>query len=261
MAKFHGTYAWKKARRIARIEASHCCSRCGKHMPIGLHVHHQIPVSKTLAVAFEPLNLSTACPECHNRIEPRVSNATQRANRTRPILPKPGCRVMLVCGPPGAGKSSYVQAHKGPGDSVIEFDAIAAELGFTRQRGSLSHAHVGMVLDERNERLRALARAPADHTAWVVLNAPSSSLRAWWCQQLHVAPDDMVLLKPARDELERRIRADPNRASKIDLHTRLLDQWFERERANDVGVIAKGCDEFGNPVDPLHPWARLAKAT
>jgi 5-methylcytosine-specific restriction endonuclease McrA len=71
MARFHGSYAWKKLRKTVRIAAEHCCSRCGKFMPSGLHVHHQIPIAKTLAVALEPLNCSTACPECHNRIEPR----------------------------------------------------------------------------------------------------------------------------------------------------------------------------------------------
>ena len=69
---FHSSSCWQKARRIARITAEHRCSRCGKFMPSGLHVHHQIPVSKSMAVSLEPLNLSTACPQYHNSLEPRT---------------------------------------------------------------------------------------------------------------------------------------------------------------------------------------------
>jgi 5-methylcytosine-specific restriction endonuclease McrA len=73
MASFHSTYAWQKARRIARIEAKHICAECGKFAPEpnGLHTHHRKPLRKSMALAFEPLNLQVVCPQCHNRIEPR----------------------------------------------------------------------------------------------------------------------------------------------------------------------------------------------
>ena len=111
-----------------------------------------------------------------------------------------------------------------------------------------------MLLDERNERLAALAEAPADHVAWVIVTAPSEKLRTWWCSQLGVAAGDVVLLAPSRSCLVDRIRRDPDRKDVMELHIGLVDQWLARERGNDPGYIVSGCDADGRPADPLHPW-------
>ena len=73
MPAFHSTRAWKKARRIAKIEAKHTCQRCGRFAPEpnGLHVHHRKAYRLAPALAFEPANLATVCPQCHNQLEPR----------------------------------------------------------------------------------------------------------------------------------------------------------------------------------------------
>ena len=73
MASFHGTLKWKRARRVARIEANHTCARCHAYLPGKgeLHVHHRKPVAKSMALALEPLNFMVVCPQCHNAIEPR----------------------------------------------------------------------------------------------------------------------------------------------------------------------------------------------
>ncbi len=70
---FHGTSEWKKARRVARIEANHTCARCHAYLPAKgqLHVHHRKPVEVAPALALEPLNFAVVCPGCHNAIEPR----------------------------------------------------------------------------------------------------------------------------------------------------------------------------------------------
>ena len=73
MSAFHGTYAWKKARHIAKLKAGFACERCGKVLPNKgeLHVHHKKAVANHPAVALEPLNFAVMCPACHNIIEPR----------------------------------------------------------------------------------------------------------------------------------------------------------------------------------------------
>src|SRR5262245_57291967 len=109
----------------------------------------------------------------------------------RPDLPSPGCRVRLVCGPPAAGKTTYVKTHAQPDDIVIDLDEIAREQGVGRDRSGLA---VELLLEERNARLEALALEPAERTAWVVLTAPSRTLRRWWCQVLGVKPGDLVVL-------------------------------------------------------------------
>lgn len=172
---------------------------------------------------------------------------------SRPELPRPNCRVIMVCGPVGAGKSTYVREHARECDIVIDFDEIAAEWGYGRDRPSYV---IGELLEERNNRLAALAGEPIDRVAYVVLTAPSQRLRAWWCQQLGVRPSDLIVLVPERAEIYRRIMADEDRKSVRALHLQLAAQWFKREDANDPGTVRRGVDAHGNPTDPLHAWNR-----
>jgi hypothetical protein len=176
---------------------------------------------------------------------------TYGGDLARPDLPRPNCRVKLVCGPPAAGKSTYVKQHARPGDIVIDLDSIAREYGFTRYRPP---GVAGILLQDRNDRLVALAYEPAERMAWVIITAPSRSLRTWWCQMLGIQHEDLIVLVPPRDELHRRIMADPDRAQVRKHQLELVAKWFIRERDNDPGAIKSGYDVNGYPLDPLHSW-------
>jgi 5-methylcytosine-specific restriction protein A len=169
----------------------------------------------------------------------------------------PKCRVLLVCGPPASGKSTLVRARAGPDDVVVDLDAIAREFGFGRDRPAEITAEL---LQERNRRLAALAAEPPSRTAWVILGAPSPSLRQWWCDALGVEPADLILLTPPRDELRRRIWADPDRVAVRLHHLALVDKWLDRERVDNPGIVKSGCDASGYPLDPLHPANRRERA-
>jgi 5-methylcytosine-specific restriction protein A len=144
---------------------------------------------------------------------------------SHPHLPKPTCRVMLICGPPAAGKSTYVRDHAVPGDIVVDLDTIAGQLGMGRHRPDAART----LLLERNQRLAALANEPSNRTAWVIVTAPTKRTRQWWCSALGVMASDMVLLIPTRSELYRRIQKDPDRADVIGEQMMLVDRWLARE--------------------------------
>ena len=100
----------------------------------------------------------------------RIEN-TIYGDLVRPeLLPKPTCKVWLICGPPASGKSTYVRANASKGDIVIDLDGIAREYGMGRER--LSEATAMLLLD-RNERLAALATEPPTSTAWVIMGGAS----------------------------------------------------------------------------------------
>jgi hypothetical protein len=176
----------------------------------------------------------------------------QYGDAARPdLLPLPCCIVKMVCGPPCAGKSTYVREHARPGDTVIDIDSIAKEHGYGRDRPA---DVTGLLLLDRNQRLAALAHKPPEHVAWVILTAPSQKLRGWWQDRLNVPDENLVLLVPTREELHARLAADPERKSVASLHRKLIGQWFERERTNTASRIVRGCDATGWPSDPLHSW-------
>jgi len=156
----------------------------------------------------------------------RIEN-TIYGDLVRPaLLPKPACKVWLICGPPASGKSTYVRANAGKGDIVIDVDAIAREYGMGRER--LSEATAMLLLD-RNERLAALASEPVDRVAWVIMGGASHELRQWWCNALGVEPDHLIVLVPSREELYFRIMNDPDRRSVHHLHKSLVDKWFMQD--------------------------------
>ena len=70
---FHGSAEWKRARRIAKIEAKYTCARCHAFLPGKgqLHTHHRKPLSKSMALALHPANFQVLCGACHNFLEPR----------------------------------------------------------------------------------------------------------------------------------------------------------------------------------------------
>lgn len=171
----------------------------------------------------------------------------------RPDLPKPTCRVILVCGAPASGKSTYVRDRARKSDIVIDLDMIAREHGLTRDRPASA---TPMLLQERNARLVSLSREPNTRIAWVILTAASMRLRQWWKTTLNVKQRDLILLAPPRVELRRRIMHDPDRSGVRQEHLALVDQWLARERANDPGITKRGVDDDGIPTDPLHAWNR-----
>jgi len=146
-----------------------------------------------------------------------------------------------------------VRLNAKPDDIVIDFDGIAREMGYGRDRPASS---LEPVLEVRNDRLAALSREPRDRVAWVILTAPSKALRAWWRGQLNVAAEDLTVIVPPRGVLRSRIFQDPDRPGlKLKLHQmEIVDRWFRREAANDPGVFRSGCGVSGDPSDPLHPW-------
>jgi predicted kinase/DNA-directed RNA polymerase subunit RPC12/RpoP len=244
---FYLTERWRNLSIATALNADHKCQNCGKQVEgKSGQVHHLFPVKDHPAVRFEPGNLLYLCVSCHRHIE-----QNQQGSRARPIFRKPNCKVVLVCGPPAAGKSTYVREHARTSDKVIDFDMIAREFGFVR---NIPRDKVGLILDERNRRLRSLARMSVHSTAWVILTAPSRKLRQWWINALGVESNDLIVLTPPRQELEARIKADPDRKRVVPLHLKLIREWQRKEDADDPGYIRSGCDNDGWPLDPLHPW-------
>lgn len=222
------------ARAGNRCEAIEDGERCRKaHPAYRMYADHIIE----LRDGGHPFDLRNGQCLCAVHHEKKTFKARQLRTRswsgsyTRPCLPRPGCRVMLVCGPPAAGKSTYVRDNAKPDDIIIDLDMIARGYGFGRNR---PESVTNTLLQQRNDRLADLAREPAERTAWVIVGAPTAKLRGWWCNALGVQQGDMVLLVPPMAELQRRVMADPERRRICDLQLQWVDQWMTQEHGRMV---------------------------
>ena len=97
--------------------------------------------------------------------------------------------VTVVCGPPAAGKSTWVAERAVRGDLVLDLDGIVAELrnapvvehGWDRARW------LQPALRLRNQRLGALSARPVWPRAWLIVAEPKAEWRQWWWERLRPA--------------------------------------------------------------------------
>lgn len=217
------------AKAGGRCEALDNGHRCDKYWPEHKMYADHIVELKDGGSAFDLSNGQCLCASHHNSktiTAKKFRSELWSGNLIYPDLPTPTCQVMLICGPPASGKSTYVKDNAKPDDIVIDLDTIAREYGFDRDRSSNI---VPFLLRERNNRLARLAREPAERVAWVILGAPGLKQRRWWRDKLGVQPHNLVLLVPSRAELHRRVVADPDRRAVIDRHMMVIDKWFKSE--------------------------------
>jgi hypothetical protein len=159
---WHGTYARTRTRATLTLRGR-TCWLCGE--PGATTADHRVPRSR--GGDDELTNLMPAHRACNGR----------RGN-TNP--PGEGATLIIVTGPPAAGKTHHVHTHAAIGDVLVDLDALTAALG--HPEAGDPHAapdHVRQVAQRaRSAAIQAAYRLPAGVTAWVIHTAPSAHQRA-----------------------------------------------------------------------------------
>jgi hypothetical protein len=131
--------------------------------------------------------------------------------------------LTIVCGPPAAGKTTYVEDHANPEDLVIDLDVIGSRLA-----GDVGHdwsrSYLIDALGERNRYLREISKPCSWPAAWLIVGAPGEKEREWWKDKLQ--PKEIVLLVPPADLCHERIKGRGG-VRELQQH-RAVDDWFFR---------------------------------
>jgi 5-methylcytosine-specific restriction protein A len=147
--------------------------------------------------------------------------------------------LVIVCGPPASGKSTFVAAQASAADLVIDLDIIAARLSGAGLHG-WSRRWLTPAVAERNALLHRLGRAPACGGAWLILTQPRAAHREWWSARLR--PTRVVVLETPAAVCEARIMADPERTATARFTVRAVRTWWRQyeQRAGEhrIGAVA-----------------------
>lgn len=125
-------------------------------------------------------------------------------------------RVTLVCGPPGGGKSTYVQDNAGPSDVIVDYDRLVAAVHVgPSHRPHISEA-AAAVRSVLLNRVRA-GRFAAPQV-WVVSANPNA--------ELLFPHHHRVLCDPGRDVAVERCRAAGRPAAWLVA----VDDWYRNRK-------------------------------
>lgn len=237
---FYKTAAWQH-RRKAQLSVQPLCERCkAQGRIVAASVVHHVTPHKGDWQLFIAGPVASSCKPCHDSIEQSIEvrgfdtsigvdgwpvDNNHPANVGK-IIPMQRNRMshpfwfrqvyvplVIVTGPPGGGKSTYVNTHRGPNDLVICFDMIATMMfgrhGPSRTQASLTPRMVADVLRQRNEMLGDLMRAAARTKwprAWLIVSEPRADRRQWWQDKLK--PESIVVMLTPAAVCKQRIAKD-----------------------------------------------------
>lgn len=201
-------YGWTKIRSVAMRRDGGLCQMCLKadRVTMASEVDHITPVEHGGTDDLE--NLQSLCRDCH-KMKTAYESAEGRAQAMPEWLPKPRIPVIVVCGPPGSGKTTYVQKHASPRDLVLDVDVIASQLS-NKPLYEAPIEDVIKALRVRNKLIASLA-GPTDYERlWLIVAANRESKREWWKQKLGA---ELVVLDVDKRTCLSRIEADPCRSA------------------------------------------------
>ncbi|MFJ8818197.1 AAA family ATPase [Amycolatopsis thermoflava] len=127
-------------------------------------------------------------------------------------------KVVLIAGPPCAGKTTLAKALAAPGELVLDRDLIAQELGSPTRWGHAEHLAQQAEAVMR-ARIAAVARAE-DVTAYVVRSVPRPGQRIALANELRAT--EVFLLNPGLEECMSRAARDGRPRGT----TRAIRSWF-----------------------------------
>ncbi len=210
--RWYKTKEWRALRELVLNRDRWTCVQTGVLLS-GAHpapnapvVDHRRPHRGDRVRFFDPGNCQAVSKLWHDTVKQAVERASEAPGRAqvhpdwlgRSLVP-----VVLVCGAPGSGKSTLVEARRRPGDLVVDLDLFGSMLSGSDLHGWDRGRWLGPALRARNAVLAQLGRRADWPCVWLVVSEPRVEWRDWWRRRLGVA--EVVVLETPAEECRRRM--------------------------------------------------------
>jgi hypothetical protein len=151
-------------------------------------------------------NYRPACRPCNSKRQDRVRTGY-------------GASVVVVCGPPAAGKSTYVAEHAKHGDVTIDLDRLARAVMATEPDATHEYPdHVRHVaIAARKSAIRTATRLRERVTVWLIHALPTPEDLA----EYRGMGWQLVTIDPGREVVEQRART-----MRPEAMMRHVDSWY-----------------------------------
>lgn len=222
--------AWRAA---VLLRDSYECQDCGKVIAAKgeAHADHITPIRQG-GDRYDIANGQCLCASCHSKktlAETRGIPVSRRPWSAHPDwMPRSAIPVTLVCGPPAAGKNTFVTRHASSGELLIDLDAIGSSL-LGKETKAWSKSAYAEAMRARNNMLASLHRKNVViyPRAWFIASEPEAKWRQWWVDKLGV--DRVVVVETPQEICEARIAADRSRESQRGAAV----NWWKRYHRRD----------------------------
>ncbi|MEM1391466.1 MAG: AAA family ATPase [Pseudomonadota bacterium] len=129
--------------------------------------------------------------------------------------------VILVSGPPAAGKSTYIAQNAEAGDIVIDFDIYRQRVG--GKKWDTDNKVWREAFKLRDADIRSLAHRSSGK-CFLIVTAPTKDERDKWCEAL--GDVRVHVIATPEDECIARIKADPNRHEASSSQIEAVKHWW-----------------------------------
>ena len=215
--------SWQKLRKLVLHEEPLCrhCLEAGKTV-----VAEEIDHIDGNVRNVERTNLQPLCKSCHSKKTFREQGGLGNKHKAK---------VILVCGPPGSGKTTYVREQMAAGDVVVDLDTIIMAL--TNQ--PMYHKPPGTValaIAARDGILRRLEMDADVSRAWVILTAPRAKERRELADRLKAK---VIVFEVSEQECVARIARDERRAKYVDEWQAIVAKWWRAYEPSDGDEVKR----------------------
>jgi len=223
-------WTWQKVRRVILAQEPLCrfCKEAGR-ITLAEEVDHIDGDSFN----NERENLRPLCRPCH--LKRTALDQAFGKHQWRPEWLKPSTiPLVIVCGAPASGKSTYAREHAGFADLVIDFDVIASEMSGQPLHGWDRAKWLTPAIRARNEMLGDIMRPTTRWPrAWLIASEARPDNRQWWADKMQ--PERIVVIETPPAECMARARADSSRPREQTFEA--IGKWwsaYERRSGDEV---------------------------